>query len=141
MPAITLRPDSRQQLSDWLDADAWVVACLCAAWCDTCRAYRHGFDAMADAHPDKRFVWIDIEDEAEVVGELDIENFPTLLIQRRDAVAFYGTVLPDHLLAERLLQAQTGRSEADLERLASSPSPENLRLRLAAANQEAGRGD
>jgi thioredoxin 1 len=69
---------------------------------------------MAGRHPDKHFVWIDIEDQAEVVGDLDVDNFPTLLIQRGETVAFFGTTLPDHRLAERLLQAQV---EQDIDSL------------------------
>jgi len=110
MSSLTLQPDTRAQLAQWLDGDAWVIACLCAAWCDTCRSYRDAFDELTQRHPDKRFVWIDIEDEADVVGDIDVENFPTLLIQRGDAVAFFGTVLPDAKVAERLIQAQTEMS-------------------------------
>ncbi len=31
-----------------------------------------------------RFAWVDIEDESELVGDLDIEDFPTLLLARED---------------------------------------------------------
>jgi hypothetical protein len=64
------------------------------------------FDEVAARHPDKTFVWIDIEDQADVVGDLDVENFPTLLLQRGEPVAFFGTMLPDAGLADRLVQAQ-----------------------------------
>ncbi|WP_460837498.1 thioredoxin family protein [Noviherbaspirillum agri] len=111
------------QLAEWLDEDTWVVACLCAAWCDTCRAYRSSFDNLATQHPDKRFVWIDIEDQADFIGDIDVENFPTLLIQRRDRVAFFGTVLPEAKLADRLIQAQAEKSDAELRSEAAS-SPE-----------------
>jgi thioredoxin 1 len=114
MSSFTLESHNRSELARFLDEDAWVVACLCAAWCGTCTQYRATFGALAARHPDKRFVWIDIEDQADVVGDLDVENFPTLLIQRRDAVAFFGTVLPDLHLADRLVQSQSQKSEADI---------------------------
>lgn len=114
MSSLTLQPDTHAQLKDWLSDDRWVIACLCAAWCDTCRNYRTAFDELASRHKDKHFVWIDIEDEADVVGDIDVENFPTLLIQRGDTVTFFGTVLPDTKLAERLVEAQVGKSEAEL---------------------------
>ena len=120
---ITLDNHNRNQLAEWLEQDAWLVACLCAAWCDTCRSYRSGFDQLAAQHPDKRFVWIDIEDQADFIGDIDVENFPTLLIQRRDAVAFFGTVLPDLKIADRLIQAQADKS-ADELRTESATSPE-----------------
>ena len=58
------------------------VVCLCADWCGTCRDYRPHFDALAGEFSDGRFVWYDIEDDAERVGHIDVETFPTLLIER-----------------------------------------------------------
>jgi thioredoxin 1 len=122
---ITLENNNRTQLAEWLEQDAWLVACLCAAWCDTCRAYRSSFDQLAAQHPDKHFVWIDIEDQADFIGDIDVENFPTLLIQRSDAVAFFGTVLPDMKIADRLIQALSEKSMSDLRAEAAS-SPERM---------------
>ena len=137
MASITLESDNRTQVGDWLESDSWVVACLCAAWCDTCRQYQASFDALALRHPDKRFVWIDIEDQADVVGDFDVENFPTLLIQHRDTVAFIGTVLPDLQLADRLIQAQAEKTDVELQAEASKSDERrnwqrdcNLRSRL-----------
>lgn len=123
-PCLTLDDDNHAQLAEWLESDAWVVACLCAEWCDSCRSYRPGFKQLAGAHPDKRFVWIDIEDQAGLVGDIDVENFPTLLIQRGDTVAFFGAVLPDLKLADRLIQAQMEKSEAQLQSDARGPLQE-----------------
>lgn len=88
-----------------LKSKSWLVACLCAAWCDTCQVYRKNFDALADKHPDKCFAWIDIEDQSELVDALDIENFPTILIQHQDQVVFFGTMLPDATQVDRLLHS------------------------------------
>jgi thioredoxin-like negative regulator of GroEL len=120
MHSITLDNDNRAATAAALAGGGWTVACLCAGWCGTCTSYRAAFEQLAARHPDKHFVWIDIEDQADVVGELDVENFPTLLIQRADTVAFFGTVLPDPALAERLLAAQTSHSDEELARLAAS---------------------
>ncbi len=132
--SLTLEQDNLDQLAAWLDGEAWVIACLCAAWCDTCNAYRQAFDALAARHPDKHFVWIDIEDRADLVGDIDVENFPTLLIQRRDQVRFFGTVLPDAGLADRLIQTQVESAvcPADNITAAAGAAPVyNLRARLA----------
>jgi thioredoxin-like negative regulator of GroEL len=120
MHSLTLEPDNRDQLAAALDGEGWVVACLCAAWCGTCSSYRAAFDGLAARHPDKTFVWIDIEDQADVVGDLDVENFPTLLLQRRGMVAFFGTMLPDANVADRLVQSQAELPDEELARLASS---------------------
>ncbi len=120
MHSHTLESNNRAATAQALADGGWIVACLCAAWCGTCGAYRAAFEDLAARHPDKHFVWIDIEDQAEVVGDLDVDNFPTLLIQKQDVVAFFGTVLPDALLAERLLMAQTGLSDDELDRQAQT---------------------
>lgn len=140
MSSITLESHNRTQLAEWLAEEAWVVACLCAAWCDTCQQYRTTFDTLAERHPDKRFVWIDIEDQADLAGDFDVENFPTLLIQRGGSVTFFGTVLPDLPLADRLVRAQAEMSEDEIRAETSGSSQRkewqrncNLLTRLAEA--------
>lgn len=120
MHSLTLDTSNRDQLAASFGAERWIVACLCAAWCGTCGGYRTAFEALAARHPDKTFVWIDIEDQADVVGDLDVDNFPTLLLQKGDTVAFFGTTLPDAALAERLVQAQAELAPEELARLAQS---------------------
>ena len=118
-----------------------MVACLCAGWCDVCKQYRAGFDALAPQYPEHQFVWIDIEDQSDLIGDLDVENFPTILMQRGDTVAFYGTMMPEPKQVARLLEAQLERSDEELSREArSNPQREqwqtecNLRLRLDELN-------
>ncbi|MDQ6680974.1 MAG: thioredoxin family protein [Pseudomonadota bacterium] len=91
---------------------ALFVACLCAEWCGSCRDYRALFEAQAGA-PGDRYAWIDIEDHAEVVGDLEVETFPTLLIGN-DAgqVLFFGSITPQARTLERLL---TGARNGDLK--------------------------
>lgn len=120
MQSLFLVPENFPQLARALDEGRWVVACLCAAWCDVCKQYRQGFEALAAEHPEQQFVWIDIEDQADLLGDLDVENFPTILIQHRDIVVFYGTMLPEPRQVARLLEAQLSRDEDELRREASS---------------------
>lgn len=80
------------------------VACLCAEWCGTCRDYRDGFNALREQFPDVAFRWVDVEDESDLINDPDVENFPTLLIQRGNAVLFYGVMLPQHGLLKRLIE-------------------------------------
>jgi thiol-disulfide isomerase/thioredoxin len=82
-----------------------LLACLCAAWCNTCEAYKSTFEALSQEHADRvGFLWVDIEDDAELLGELDIENFPCLLMARGPQALFFGTVLPHASHARDLLQ-------------------------------------
>ena len=86
----------------------FLVACLCAAWCDTCVAYRPGFMAMAGRFPRAEFRWVDIEDDAEAVEDIDVENFPTILVRRGRETLFQGVMLPHHEHLERLLKKLIG---------------------------------
>ena len=83
----------------------WLVVCLCAEWCGTCRDYRPTLQTVAAELSQHAFAWIDIEDEAELAGEIDIETFPTLLILDGPQVLFYGPLLPGAEALRRLLRA------------------------------------
>ena len=120
MHSLTLTPDNVGEIARALEGDRWIVACLCAAWCGTCGGYRTAFEGVAERHPDKVFVWIDIEDNADLLGDLDVENFPTVLVQREDTVAFFGTMLPEMKLLDRLVLAQAELPAEELARLAGS---------------------
>jgi len=96
----------------------WLVACLCAEWCGSCREYRATFERVAAAAaPGVRFAWIDVEDHPEVMGDIDIENFPSLLIAQGDRVAFFGTVTPHAAtlagLVDRAMRGELGTVEDD----------------------------
>jgi len=51
------------------------------------------------------FRWLDIEDEAHALGDVDVETFPTLLIGDARAPRFAGAVLPQAGHLGRLLQS------------------------------------
>ena len=83
-----------------------LVACLCAAWCGACRDYRGTFEALAASFAGQAdFTWVDVEDEADALGELDIEDFPTLFIALDDDALFLGPVTPQPGTAERLIRS------------------------------------
>ena len=85
-------------------AQEFEVTCICALWCDTCAEYRPGFFALAGQFPQAKFRWLDTEDDAEEVGELEVENFPTILVKRGTQTVFYGPQPPSHGILERLLK-------------------------------------
>ncbi|NUZ04412.1 thioredoxin family protein [Piscinibacter koreensis] len=82
-----------------------LVACLCAAWCGSCREYQPLFARLEASFPEVVFAWVDIEDHADVVGDIDVEDFPTLLIAIGAEVVFLGPVTPHLATAERLLRS------------------------------------
>jgi thioredoxin 1 len=87
-----------------LVAEPLHVVSLCAQWCGTCRDWKPVMDEVASNHPQLRWRWLDIEDEAELLGDLDVETLPSVLIGQGERVLFFGPVLPRVELLTRLLE-------------------------------------
>lgn len=85
------------------------LACLCAGWCRLCDDYRERFEQVAGALSAQlplRAHWIDIEEESELVGDVDVDTFPTIVvIDAAGRVRFAGAVTPAADALERLLRA------------------------------------
>ena len=86
-------------------ADGWRVICLCAAWCGVCREWTPVFEQLAATHPQVRFAWVDVEDEADAMGDVDIETFPSLLVAHGTRARFFGPVQPSSTQVARLLDS------------------------------------
>lgn len=96
-PSDTMQPVTAQ------DGAPWRVVCLCAAWCGVCRQYESEFLAIQAKFPQIRFSWVDVEDQEKIMGDVDVETFPTLLIGQGAQPLFFGPVLPQVKVLERLL--------------------------------------
>jgi thioredoxin 1 len=73
------------------------------------------FDDAAARHPALDFRWIDIEDEAELAGDMEVETFPTLVVaDQADRLVFAGPLSPQPGVLERLLlsAAEPGRTSS-----------------------------
>jgi thioredoxin-like negative regulator of GroEL len=110
-------------MQDW-----WVIA-LCAEWCNVCREWRSTFNDMAASRHDMNFAWVDVEDEADAMGDIDIETFPTVLIAREHQPLFLGPVQPSGAQLTRLI-ASLRDKPAPSPALPAGAAP--LMVRLAA---------
>ena len=110
------------------------IACLCAAWCRLCDAYAEVFNPVLAAlqlqWPQVVVHWIDIEDEAALVGELDVETFPTVVVATAAGVPFAGTITPQADTLQRVLRAALAQPAADTRRQAPEVEAFAARLRL-----------
>lgn len=95
--------------------NTWIIACFCAEWCSTCRIYANHFKILANYHFEYYFTWIDIENQNNLLDDFDINNFPTLLIQRGTTVSFFGVIEPHIELTKKLLKVQTTKSYIELQ--------------------------
>lgn len=109
------------------------VACLCAQWCRTCDGYREVFDQVLLAVNEMgvRGMWVDVEDQADALGAIDVENFPTVLIARGDAVLFFGPITPHAQTLQRLVHAAL-QDTLSLDRRALDAAVLELPARLRA---------
>ena len=81
----------------------WQVICLCAEWCGVCREWHEAFGTLRERYPHVAFAWIDVEDEADAMGDVDVETFPTLLVAKGDRARFLGPVQPSAAQVSRVL--------------------------------------
>jgi hypothetical protein len=81
------------------------------------------FAQLQTDFPHARFRWVDIEDEADLVDPIEVDNFPTLLIATHGHARFFGFITPHIETLRRLIQAQQDAAvpplgNADIQALA-----------------------
>ena len=103
--------ESRASVLRWVEGATPAVVALCAAWCDTCTEFRATLERIAQARPDVLFFWLDIEDDSEICGDIDVENFPTLTIFRGEHLLHHGVSLPSEGTVRRLVDEIVARPE------------------------------
>ncbi len=107
------------------------VVCLCAGWCGVCRDYRATFDAAAAEFGARAgFSWFDIEDDAALLDDVDVENFPTVLIARGDCTLFFGPITPQPATLARLVRRAL---DGELRQLTGAPEVDSFVRRLREA--------
>ena len=112
-------------LSAAVSAPPLLVVCLCADWCGVCRDYRSRFEQVATRFAGVMFLWMDVEDEADLLYPLDIDNFPTVLVAVGDKPRFLGPLAPHVDTLDRLIRAQYEPSSAG-----HTPDPTHVSLLL-----------
>lgn len=106
-----------------------LVVCLCAEWCGVCCEYRSRFEqvrvSVQKDDPQAQFLWIDVEDEADLLHPLDVDDFPTLLIAVNGQPRFFGPLTPQVETLARMIRitaqdaAATALAQPDVVALVS----------------------
>jgi len=118
--------------------DRWLVACLCADWCHVCQDYRQTFDQLTREFAGAAgFVWVDIEDDEDALGTVEVDDFPTLLIARAGEICHFAAVMPNAPAGQRLVRRALAGELAPLGDAYLAGLPERLRaLRRARGKPE-----
>ena len=85
-------------------------------------------ESLMDTYPDCRFVWIHIEDQSDLVGDLEIETFPTLLVGNDEGLKFLGTLTPQPDVLRRMVNSLLQLGGA---RLSHQPAAQRIIDQLA----------
>ncbi len=131
-PLLTASRDDAPRLSAALNEREILVVGLCAAWCGTCAEFHEAFETLATAHRDRVFVWLDVEDDADLVGDIEVENFPTIAIFERNRLLHFGVSLPQRGVVARLLSSLDGQSTTVAAEEAVTALPALLALHSSA---------
>lgn len=73
---------------------------FCASWCGVCRELQQEW--LNSPLPFKNH-WVDIEEYADHLGELEFENFPCLAIFENTEPVFLGSSLPKLNMIQKLV--------------------------------------
>lgn len=113
-PILRVSEDGLRRLRAASTADRLIVVSLSAAWCRTCDEVHAALEHIAAARPDLQVVWLDIEDDAALCGDVDVETFPTFVVLRGRRIVHFGATPPQEGVMARLFDelARSGASPA-----------------------------
>lgn len=128
-------PELNRLIGEYEKNGGALTIILCAAWCGTCAGFKEVAENLASIFPDTTFLWIDIEDDSDVAGEIDVMNFPSLAVFRDGVAIHYGVSLPHQGVVKRLLTALLNNSvrAADVPKEVAA-LPSHLKVWLATAH-------
>jgi hypothetical protein len=114
-------------------AGDWIVACLCAQWCGICRGWREAFRDLAlqstSLLPASRWLWVDVESQADALGEFEPENFPVLAVQRGSRLLYCAALPQQAGNWRRMVQSLGALDEEQAQRWAAQLQDLGLDLR------------
>lgn len=112
-------------------APSLLLICLCAQWCGVCRDYRSRFEQVQAQYPQAQCLWLDVEDDAELLEPLDVENFPTVLLAVDGEARFFGPLTPQRETLERLVRVHLERPQPPLRDAAVTTVLARIRQAMA----------
>ncbi len=72
-------------------------------------------DQIGTDYPRARLVWVDVEDDEDLAGDIDIDTFPTVLLGQGEVARFFGPLLPQAGVLKRLLESVQAQGDTVAE--------------------------
>lgn len=88
-----------------------LVTCLCAQWCGVCNQFRPLLEQLAAKYPQLSFAWVDVEDREDIMDDVDVETFPTVMLSRARDVLFLGPLLPQIGVLQRMVESALAQTD------------------------------
>lgn len=83
-----------------------LIISLCADWCDNCDEWKSQFISLTLAEKQHK-IWLDIDDHADMIADIDTSILPVLVIYKTNKIAFCGAVRPDLVTVSTLIRASS----------------------------------
>jgi len=130
---LTIRREDAGALGEALKRnDGLLVICLCAAWCYVCNDFQPVVARMALADGANRYLWLDIEDDAALADDIEIDNFPTFAVYRGGESLFFGVTRAQEGAVARTIAAL---AQSDARPIEVPEAVAKLPAALASATQ------
>ena len=62
------------------------------------------FEQLSAKYPQLRFAWVDVEDREDIMDDVDVETFPTVMLSKAREALFLGPVLPQIGVLQRMVE-------------------------------------
>lgn len=91
-----------------------VIVDFWAVWCGPCKRFAPIFEAVAEKHPDVKFIKINTDEEPEIAASFEVQSIPTLAVIKEQSIIF---VQPGAVNEEVLEQIVKRAKEIDMSQV------------------------
>lgn len=68
------------------------------------------FEQLSARYPQLSFAWVDVEDREDIMDDVDVETFPTIMLSKGREALFLGPVLPQVGVLQRMVESSLAQA-------------------------------